>query len=176
MKTARPKFSELKIQAVFTWKNEGLSRFYDQKFPQSYATSRDGIARPDKCRRQSNCPYWRMLAKSWTGKYFPDARAHLVVRLANSAFEMTDEFTRNSFPFQQSVAFSPFVETLVASSERNAISIGEIWRESIYKRSHLNASPPAIFSRLRAFVILNLLSKRLKFRVKFTVKTDVKFS
>ena len=98
-------------------KNKGLSRFYDQKFPQGYATSRDGITRPDKCRSQSHCPYRQMLAN-----------------FVNSAYEMTDEFTRNSFSFQQSVASSPFVETLVVSSERNAISFGEIWRESIYKR------------------------------------------
>ena len=126
VKTARPKFSELKMQAVFSWKNKGLSRFYDQKFPQSYATSRDGITRPNNCRSQSHCPYWQMLVKSWTGKYFPNVRAHLVVHFANSAFEMTDEFTRNSFPFQQSVV----------SSERNAISFGEIRWESIYNRSH----------------------------------------
>jgi len=41
-----------------------------------------------------------MPAKSWAGKYFPDARAHLVVHFANSAFEMADEFTRNTFPFR----------------------------------------------------------------------------
>lgn len=49
VKTARPK---LKMQAVFTRKNKGLSRLYDRKFPQSYLTSWDGIARPDKCHSQ----------------------------------------------------------------------------------------------------------------------------
>ena len=39
-----------------------------------------------------------MPAKSWTGKYFPDARAHLPIHFANSAFEMADKFTRNTFP------------------------------------------------------------------------------
>ena len=58
-----------------------------------------------------------MPAKSWTGKYFPDARAHLPIHFANSAFEMADKFTRYTFPLQQSVASSPFAETLVASSE-----------------------------------------------------------
>lgn len=33
------------------------------------------------------------------GKYFPDACAHLVVHFANSAYEMADEFTCNTFPF-----------------------------------------------------------------------------
>ena len=55
-----------------------------------------------------------MPAKSWTGKYFPDARAHLPI---HSAFEMADKFTRNTFPLQQSVASSPIAETLVPSSE-----------------------------------------------------------
>ena len=57
---------------------------------------------------------------------FPDARAHLLVHFANSAFEMADEFTRNSFALQQSFASSPFGETLVASSERKAVS-HETW-------------------------------------------------
>ena len=175
MKTARPEFSELKMQAVFTWKNKGLSRFYDRKFPQSYATSRDGITRPGKYRRQSDCPYWQMLAKSWTGKYFPDARAHLVVHFANSAFEMTDEFTRNSFPFQKSVTSSTFVETLVASSERNAISFGEIRRGSYAREVIKNASSPAIFSKLPAFVIWIFWVNGLNFGLNFTVKTDIKF-
>ena len=52
-----------------------------------------------------------MPAKSWTGKYFPDARAHLPIHFANSAFEMADKFTRYTFPLQQSVASSPFAET-----------------------------------------------------------------
>ena len=67
-----------------------------------------------------------MPAKSWTGKYFPDARAHLLLHFANSAFEMADEFIRNTFPLQQSFASSLFGETLVASSERKAVS-HETW-------------------------------------------------
>ena len=39
-----------------------------------------------------------MLAKSWTGKYFPVGGAQLVVHFANSAFEMEHEFTRSAFP------------------------------------------------------------------------------
>lgn len=35
MKTVRPKFGELKMQAVFTRKNMRLSRLYDRKFSQS---------------------------------------------------------------------------------------------------------------------------------------------
>ena len=38
-----------------------------------------------------------MPAKSWTAKYFPVARAHLVVHFD---FEMAHEFTRNTFPFR----------------------------------------------------------------------------
>ena len=67
-----------------------------------------------------------MPVKSWTGKYFPDARAHLLLHFANSAFEMADEFIRNTFPLQQSFASSLFGETLVASSERKAVS-HETW-------------------------------------------------
>ena len=37
-----------------------------------------------------------MPAKSWTAKYFPDARTRLVVHFG---FEMADEFTSNTFPF-----------------------------------------------------------------------------
>ena len=38
-----------------------------------------------------------MPAKSWSAKYFPDARARLVVHVG---FEMADEFTSNTFPFR----------------------------------------------------------------------------
>ena len=38
-----------------------------------------------------------MPAKSWTAKYFPDARTRLVVHFG---FEMADEFTSNTFPFR----------------------------------------------------------------------------
>ena len=55
VKTARPKFNELKMQAVFTRKNR-LSDFYVRKFLPSYTTSRDGIARNDKCRSQTHRP------------------------------------------------------------------------------------------------------------------------
>ena len=67
---------------------------------QSYTTSRDGITCPGKCRSQfqSHCRSWQMLAKSWTGKYFPVGGAQLVVHFANSAFEMAHEFTRFTFP------------------------------------------------------------------------------
>ena len=41
-----------------------------------------------------------MPAKSWTGKPFPVDGAHLVVKFANSALEMADEFTRYTFPFR----------------------------------------------------------------------------
>ena len=37
-----------------------------------------------------------MPAKSWTAKYFPDARTRLMVHFG---FEMADEFTSNTFPF-----------------------------------------------------------------------------
>ena len=43
MKTPCLLFSELKMQAVFTRENKGLSRLYDHKFTQSYTTSGDGI-------------------------------------------------------------------------------------------------------------------------------------
>ena len=42
MKTACPKFSDLKMQAVFTRLNKGLSRLYGRKFLQSYTTLQDG--------------------------------------------------------------------------------------------------------------------------------------
>ena len=96
---------------------------------------RDGTTRPDKCR-------------IWTGKYFPDARAHLLFHFANSAFEMADEFTRNTFALQQSVASSPFGETLVASFERKAVS-HETW---LIIRNPLNS--------LRSFFLL--LNSKLK--------------
>ena len=41
------------MQAVFTSKNKGFSRFYERKFTQSYTTLRDGITCPDKRRSQS---------------------------------------------------------------------------------------------------------------------------
>ena len=88
-----------------------------------------------------------MPTKSWTGKHFSDTCAHLVVHFANSAFEIADEVTRNTFSFQQSVASSPFVETLVASSEGNAVSFGEMWWESIREKS---------LKMLRLFFFCNL--------------------
>ena len=42
------------MQAVFTRKTKGLSRLYDRKFTPSYATSRDGITCPGKCRSHWN--------------------------------------------------------------------------------------------------------------------------
>ena len=95
-----------------------------------------------------------MPAKSWTGKYFPDARAHLLLHFANSAFEMADEFTRNTFALQQSFASSPFGETLVACSERKAVS-RETW---LIIRNPLNS--------LRSFycsLTQNLNEKQLTF-------------
>ena len=89
-----------------------------------------------------------MPAKSWTGKYFPDARAHLLLHFANSAFEMADEFIRNTFPLQQSFASSLFGETLVASSERKSVS-HETW---LIIRNPLNS--------LRIFFLL--LNSKLK--------------
>ena len=45
-----------------------------------------------------------MPAKLWSGKYFPDTRAHFVVQLANSALEiLADEFTYNTFPFRVTI-------------------------------------------------------------------------
>lgn len=55
VKTLRLGFSELKMQAVSTRKNKGISRAYDRKFTKSYITSRDGITCRDKYRRQSHC-------------------------------------------------------------------------------------------------------------------------
>lgn len=88
LKTARLKFSKLKMQAVFTWKNKG----FISKFPQSYTSSRDGIhvtypgsSSSDRCLPNRD-------------KHYPDTGAHLVVNFANSAFEVADKFTLNTFP------------------------------------------------------------------------------
>lgn len=59
------------------------------KFPQSYTSSRDGITCPgsssDRCLPNPD-------------KHYPDTGAHLVVNFANSAFEVADKFTLNTFP------------------------------------------------------------------------------
>ena len=153
MKTARPKFSELKMQAVFSWKNKGLSRFYDQKFPQSYATSRDGITRPDKCRSQSHCPYWQMLVKSWTGKYFQTLALTswftlqtVLSKWQTNSLVIVSLSNNPSYPLKETPSPS-------GKSGENQYTIEVI----------KDASSPAIFSKLRAFVIFNLLSKLLKF-------------
>ena len=60
-KTAHPKFSKLKMQAVFTWKNKGFTL----KFRQSYTTLRDGKTCPGKSCSQLHSHWRQMPAKLW---------------------------------------------------------------------------------------------------------------
>jgi hypothetical protein len=144
-----------------------------------------------------------MPAKSWAGKYFPDARAHLVVHFANSAFEMADEFTRNTFPFRftippasldplvprpgpylfhgggmqnpqypllstNALQFMPAASLRSTSSSASSPHLPQVPAKAARTVRPKDLLTEAIFFfKVARFCNLNLLSKRLKFLVKF---------
>ena len=161
------------IQSVlFSQEKKGLSRLHNWKFPQSYTTSREGISRPDKCRGQSRCPQWQMPAKSWTGKYFPDARTHIVVHFLNSAFAILSrsdlQFLRPHWILQFLGQDMAYFRVTACRTRRT-----RFWAQMLCNLCNLHLSaahlllhlpqvpvkaartvrPKGIFSKLRAFLI-----------------------
>ena len=94
MKTVRPKFSELKMLAVFTRENKGLFRLFDRNFPQSYTTSRDKLV-PVSAAANRIARGHRRLPKKSGNIYLPDAR--FVVQVASLVSFAKYEFKNHSY-------------------------------------------------------------------------------
>ena len=148
MKTARPKFSELKMQAVFSWKTRDYLAFMTRNsrkvmLPRVLINAAaNHIARTDRClsNRELASIFQTFALTSWftlqtvLSKW--QTNSLVIVSLSNNP----------SYPLKETPSPS-------GKSGENQYTIEVI----------KDASSPAIFSKLRAFVIFNLLSKLLKF-------------
>ena len=104
MKTALPMLSELKMQAVFTRKNKGLSRLYDRKFTPSCTTSRDGINRPDK-NATNHIARSDICLPNSARQIFSRRSPRGSLRFRNA--DEFSEFNRNTLPFEFTIPSAP---------------------------------------------------------------------